>query len=119
MLKSLSAAAASMVAIVFVIVSIAHACSGSAPMSLALHQSPMSMGEGNDSPCGKEKGNICQSVRDSMMSVKSSSVSAADNAQQTVPPLQPSVEGVALVLSSPATPVIAVSFHPVFKLPLT
>jgi len=103
---------------VFVIVSIAHACSGSAPMSLALHQSPMSMGEGNDSPCGKEKGNICQSVRDSILSVKPS-ISAAGNPQQTVPPLQISIDNPIQLVYSPVAPVIESAFHPVFKLPLT
>lgn len=117
MLKKLSAVAASIVAFAFVIVSIAHACSGLTPVNLAVHQSPMNMG-GSNTPCGKEKGDICQSVRDSIMSVKPS-IAAADNPQQTVLPLQLSAESPSLVVFSPVAPIIGVSFHPVFKLPLT
>jgi len=118
MLKRLSAAAASIVAFAFVIVSITHACSGLTPMNLAVQQSPMNMGGSNPPPCSKEKGDICQSVRDSILSVKPS-ISAADNPQQTVAPLQLSVESPSLLISSPVAPVIEVAFHPVFKLPLT
>jgi hypothetical protein len=118
MLKKLSAVAASIVAFAFVFVSIAHACSGLTPMNLAVQQSPMNMGQGNNPPCSKEKGDICQSVRDSILSVKPS-ISAADNLQQSVPPLQLSVESPTLLVSSPVAPIIGVLFHPVFKLPLT
>lgn len=118
MLKKLSAVAASIVALAFVIVSITHACSGLAPMNLAVQQSPMNMGGGNNPPCGKEKGDICKSVRDSILSVKPS-ISAADNPQQTVLPLQLSVESPTLHVSSAVAPVVGVAFHPVFKLSLT
>ena len=118
MLKKLSAVAASIVAFAFIFVSITHACSGLTPMNLAIQQSPMNMGDGNNLPCSKEKGDICQSVRDSILSVKPS-ISAADNLQQSVPPLQLSVESPTLLVSSPVAPIIRVSFHPVFKLPLT
>ena len=117
MLKKLSAVAASIVAFAFVIVSIAHACSGLTPINLAVHQSPMNMG-GSNTPCSKEKGDICQSVRDSILSIKPS-ISAADNPQQTVSPLELSVERPTLLVSSPVAPVIGPAFHPVFKLPLT
>jgi hypothetical protein len=118
MLKKLSALAASIVAFAFVIVSIAHACSGLTPMNLAVQQSPMNMGQGNNPPCSKEKGDICQSVRDSILSVRPS-ISAADNPQQTVPTLPLSLEGPTRLVSSPVAAVIGVAFHPVFKLPLT
>ena len=118
MLKKLSAAAASIVAFAFIIVSITHACSGLTPMNLAVQQSPMNMGGGNNPPCSKEKGDICQSVRDSILSVKPS-ISAADNLQQSVAPLQLSVDSPTLLVSSPVAPVVGVAFHPVFKLPLT
>ena len=118
MLKKLSAVAASIVVFAFVVVSITHACSGLAPMALAVQQSPMNMGASDSPPCGKEKPNICKSVRDSILSVKPS-ILAADYLQQSVPPLQLSVENPTLLVSSPVAPVIGVSFHPVFKLPLT
>ena len=117
MLKKLSAVAALIVAFAFVTVSIAHACSGLNPMNLAVQQSPMNMGGGNP-PCSKEKGDLCQSVRDSILSVKPS-ISVASNPQQTVPPLQLSIDSPIQIVSSPVAPIIAVSFHPVFKLPLT
>ena len=117
MLKKLSAVAALIVAFAFVTVSIAHACSGLTPMNLAVQQSPMNMGGGNP-PCSKGKGDLCQSVRDSILSVKPS-ISVASNPQQTVPPLQLSIDSPIQIVSSPVAPIIAVSFHPVFKLSLT
>lgn len=117
MLKKLSALAASIVAFVFLFVSITHACSGLAPMKPAIQQSPMNMGGSDNPPCSKEKGDICQSVRDSILSVKPS-ISAAYS-QQTVPPVQLSVESPTLHVSSAVAPVVGVAFHPVFKLPLT
>ena len=118
MRKKLSATAALVIVFAFVIVSIAHACSGLAPMKLAVQQSPMNMGGGDNPPCSKEKGDICQSVRDSILSLKPS-ISAADNPQQTFPPIQLSVESPTLLVSSTVAPVIDVAFHPVFKLPLS
>lgn len=118
MLKKLSAGMALIVAFAFVLVSITHACSGVATINLALQQSPMNMGGGNNPPCSKEKGDICQSVRDSILSIKPS-ISAADNPQQTVSPLELSVERPTLLVSSPVAPIIGPAFHPVFKLPLT
>jgi len=118
MLKKLSAVAASIVAFVFIFISITHACSGLAPINLAVQQSAMNMGGGNTPPCSKEKGDICKSVRDSILTVKPS-ISAADNPQQTFPPIQLSVESPTLLVSSTVAPAIEVAFHPVFKLPLT
>lgn len=117
MLKKLSAVSASIVAFAFIFVSITHACSGLAPMKPAVQQSPMNMGGGNNPPCSKEKGDICKSVRDSILSLKPS-ISAADNIQQTLPLRQLSVESPTLLVSSTVAPVIEVAFHPVFKLPL-
>ena len=117
MLKKLSTIAALIVAFAFVTVSIAHACSGLTPMNLAVQQSPMNMGGGNP-PCSKGKGDLCQSVRDSILSVKPS-ISAASNPKQTLPPLEFSLESPTQLVSSPATRIIAVAFHPVFKVPLT
>jgi hypothetical protein len=118
MLKKFSAVAGLIVAFVFVLVSITHACSGLAPVTLAVQQSPMNMGVGDDSPCGKEKRDICQSVRDSILSIKPS-ISAVDNLQQWVPLLQLSVDRPNLLVPSFAIPAIGVFFHPVFKLSLT
>jgi len=118
MLKNLSAVAASIVGFAFLIVSITHACSGLAPMNPAVQQSPMNMGGGNNPPCGKEKGDVCQSVRDSILFVKPS-ISAADNPQQTVSPTQLPVEGPIQLFSSSVASVSGVALHPVFKLPLT
>lgn len=118
MIKKLYAVAASIVAFAFVFVSITHACSGLAPMNLAVQQGPMNMGGGNNPPCSKEKGDACQTVRDSILSVKPS-ISVAASPQQTVPPLQLSVDSPILLVLSPVGSVIGVSFHPVFKLALT
>ena len=117
MLKKLSALAASIVVFAFVFVSIAHACSGLAPVSLSVQQTPMNMDGGNTSPCGKQKEDICQSVRDSILSVKPS-ISAASHLQQTLPPLQLSIDSPVEFVFSPVAPIIGVSLHPVFKLPL-
>ena len=117
MLKKLSAAAASIVAFAFVFISITYACSGLAPMKPAVQQSPMNM-DGGIPPCSKEKEDICQSVRDSILSVKPT-ISAADNLQQTVPPTQLPVESPIQLFSSSVASVSGVALHPVFKLPLT
>jgi hypothetical protein len=117
MVRKLSAAAALFIVFAFLSVSIAHACSGLALVGAAVQQSPMNLG-GGDSPCSKNKGDICQSVRDSILSVKPS-ISAAGNPQQTVPPLQISIDNPIQLVYSPVAPVIESAFHPVFKLPLT
>jgi hypothetical protein len=118
MVKRLSAATALFIVFAFLSVSIAHACSSLIPMNLAVQQSPMNMDGGNNPPCSKERGDICQSVRDSILSVKPS-ISAAGNPQQTVPPLQISIANPIQLVYSPVAPVIETAFHPVFKLPLT
>lgn len=117
MLKRLSAVAASIVVFAFVFVSITHACSGLAPMMPTVQQSPMNMGGGNP-PCGKEKGDICQWVRDSFLSDKSS-ISASDNAMQRIVALQPAVGSPTVLVSSTVASLIGVSFQRVFNPPLT
>jgi hypothetical protein len=116
MLKRFSAAAASIVVIAFFFVSITHACSGFAPVTPALQQSPMNM-DGDNTPCSKGKGDICQSVRDSILSDKSS-ISASSNAIQRAVALQPAIGN----LSDPASLIVArrvgVSFPPIFNPPL-
>jgi len=118
MLKRFSAAAASIVVVAFFFVSITHACSGFAPVTPALQQSPMNMGDGNNSPCSKEKGDICQSVRDSILSDKSS-ISASSNAIQRAVALQPAIGSPPEAISSTASSPIRLSFHPVSSPPLT
>src|SRR5207253_2862963 len=113
MLKKLSAVAALIVAFAFVTVSITHTCSGLTPMNLTVQQNPMNINKSNP-PCSKEKGDLYQSVRDSILSVKPS-ISAASNPQQTLPPLEFSLGSPTLLVSSPAARIIGVSFHPVFK----
>lgn len=114
MLKKLSITTASIVAFAFVFLSIAHACSGLASIYPAMQQSPMDMGVSDSSPCGKQKPDICKSVRDSMLSVKPS-LSAPE---QTVAPLQLSIDACFVLVSPPLTHVSEARFHPVFKLPL-
>ena len=115
MLKKLSIIAASIVAFAFVFVSIAHACSGLNSMNPVMQQSPMNMGASDGVPCGKEKPDICKSVRDSMLSVKPS-LSAPE---QMVAPLQLSIDARFVLVSLPSTWVSEARFHPVFKLPLS
>jgi hypothetical protein len=117
MLKKLSIVGAAIVAFAFAFVSITHACSGLAPMGMAVQQSPMNMG-GGDPPCSKNKGDICQSVRDSILSVKPS-ISAAGSPQQTIPPPQLSIESPIQLAFSSVAPALERAFHPVFKVPLT
>jgi len=115
MLRKLSFITASIVVFAFVLVSIAHACSGLALMNSAVQQSPMNMGASDSSPCGKEKPDICKSVRDSMLSVKPS----ASGPEQTVALPQLFIESPFELVGMPITRSTEVSFHPVFKLPLS
>ena len=118
MAKKLSIITASIVAFAFVFIAIAHACSGVASMTPAVQQNPMHMGESDSFPCGKEKSDICKSVRDSMLSVKPA-VSGIDSPEKTFSP--PPILLVSPILpgSLPLVLVSKVSFHPVFKLPLS
>ena len=120
MLKKLSIIAASIVAFAFIFVSITHACSGLTSMNPAMQQSPMNMGTSDGFPCGKEKPDICKSVRDSILSIQPS-VSKPDISQQPVLPIQLSIESEdpTQVGFAPLFPVIERAFHPVFKLSLT
>jgi hypothetical protein len=80
-------------------------------MNPALQQSPMNMGASDSFPCGKEKPDICKSVRDSMLSVKPS----VSGTEQTVTPVQLLIESPFLLVSTPVTRVTEARFHPVFK----
>lgn len=116
MLKRLSAVVASSVVFVFIAVSVAHACSGLASMKSELQQSSMNMGASDDgAPCGKEKPDICKSVRDSMLSVKPS----VSGSEQTIVLPELLVERPFAVVFTPMTRVTEASFHPVFKVPLS
>jgi len=118
MLKKLSIITASIVAFAFVLISIAHACSGVASKKPAVQQSPMNMDAGDSSPCGKERPDICKSVRESMLSVKPA-VSGIDSPEKTFSPPPISLVSPILPGSLPLVLVSKVSFHPVFKLPLS
>ena len=96
--------------IVFVFVSSAHACP---TVNLTLQRSRMNLDEANHSPCGNEKRDICQSVRDSILSLKPSG-STPDNPQPTVLPSGHSIKGPVPFFPSSAAPGV----HPVFSLPL-
>ena len=117
MLKTFSAATALVVTLVFLLVSITHACSGLGPMGLRIEQSSMNRDMGNV-PCGEQKTDICKSVRDSILCVKPS-VSEAVNPRPTLTSVQLSVDSPALLVFSPVAPVIEGAYHPVFKVPLT
>ena len=116
--KKLSVLAASIVAFAFVFVSITHACSGLTSLKRAMQQSPMNMGASDAAPCGKEKPDICKSVRDSMLSVKPS-VSGVDSPEKMASTSPISFASLILHGAPPVAFVTKVSFHPVFKLPLT
>jgi hypothetical protein len=118
MLKRLSAAAASIAVVAFLFVSIAHACSGIAPVTLALQQSPMNMGGDNSSPCSRERGDICQWVRDSILSDKPS-ISVSADAIQSIVALQPAIGSPPDLVLSTVSCLVGISFQPIFKPPLT
>jgi hypothetical protein len=116
MLKRFSAAVAASVVLVFLAVSIVHACAGMAPVNRTAEQSFMNMDDTNH-PCHSEKRDLCRSVRDSILSLKPS-MPGVDSPEPVVIPLLLPVEGPNLVASSPITPITQRAFHPVFKLPL-
>jgi hypothetical protein len=119
MVKKLSAATALFVVFAFLLVSTVHACSGWGPIGIMVQQSPMNGGMTSQGPCGQSKGDICKSVRDSILSIQPS-VSKPDISQQPVLPIQLSIEseGLTQLGFSPLFPAIERAFHPVFKLPL-
>ena len=117
MLKTFSAATALVVTLVFLLVSITHACSGLPPMGVIIEQSSMNRDMGNV-PCGEQKTDICKSVRDSILCVKPS-VSEAVNPRPTFTSVPLFIDSPALLVFSPVASVIESAFHPVIKLPLT
>ena len=118
MLKKLSLVTASVVVFTFLLVSITHACSGLASMNSAVQQSSLTMGASDSAPCGKEKPDICESVRDSLLSVKPA-MSGIDSPEKTFSRLPISFASPILHGSSSLAVVSKVSVHPVFKLPLS
>jgi len=120
MVRRLSAATALFVVFAFLLVSIAHACSGLGPVGVMIEQSPRNAGVANNSPCNQHKEDVCKSVRDSILLIQPS-VSKPDVSQQLVLPIQLSIESESptQVGFSPLFPVIERAFHPVFKLPLS
>jgi hypothetical protein len=109
---------ASVVAFLFAFLSIAHACPSLASTNSAIRQTTMNMAASDGSPCGKEKPDICQSVRDRMLSIEPS-VSGVDSLEKMVSAAPISFISLNALGSLPAAFVTKVSFHPVFKLPLT
>jgi hypothetical protein len=118
MLKKLSIITTSVVAFAFTLVTIAHACSGLGPMSTTAHLSRTNMDASDSSPCGHEKSDVCQSVRDSMLSVKPSARGIA-SLEKAYLALATSIVSPSAFGSSPVALVTKVTFHPVFKLPLS
>jgi len=120
MVKRLSAATAPFVVFAFLLVSIAHACSGLGPVGVMIEQSSRNAGMANNSPCNQHKEDVCKSVRDSILSIQPS-VSKPDVSQQPVLPIQLSIESESPTQLgfSPLFPVIERAFHPVFKLSLS
>lgn len=116
MLKKFSLVTAAIVAFVFVLVTIAHACSGLGSMSMAPHQNGMSIHASDSLPCGSQKHDVCESVRDTMLSVKPSApgTDSLTDALSSVSMVVPSPQDLSLVPKLPKA-----AFHPVFKLRLS
>src|SRR5258707_6713132 len=112
MVRRLSAATALFVVFAFLLVSIAHACSGLGPVGVMIEQSSRNAGMANNSPCNQHKEDVCKSVRDSILSIQPS-VSKAE-VSQPVLPIQVSIESESptQVGFSPLFPVIERAFHP-------
>jgi hypothetical protein len=116
MLKKLSAVVACTVVLVFVAVSIAHACAGLAPVNSIVQQSFINI-DGTNHPCHSDESDFCKSVRDSILSLKPSTPGIDTPEQRAIPLLLP-VEDAKLVASSRINSITQGAFHPVFKLPL-
>ena len=99
------------VALGFLFVSTAHACPSVATINPAMNNM---IAGADDSPCGNERSDTCQSVRDSLLSLKPS-ISTPNNLQQAVLLLGPSIKGSVSFLPSS---VAATGVHPAFKVPL-
>ena len=91
--------------VVFLFDSTAHACPGVASLNLAI-RNLTTVDAANERPCRNEEKNVCQSVRDSILSLKPSLA----NPQQAVPQLHRTETPVPSVS---VTPIVAV--YPVFK----
>ena len=113
MLKKFSILTAGIVALVVVLVTIAHACAGMSALSMS-PQVAMEIEASDNLPCSNRDNDLCESVRDSLLSVKPSS-SGSDSLVVARLPLSvviPSVQ------TSPPN-LLRAAFHPVFKLSLS
>ena len=119
MVRRLSAATALFIVFAFLFVSTAHACSNLDSLGVIIEQSYLNAGMSNNGPCNHHKEDVCESVRDSILSIQPS-MSKPDVSQQSVLPIQLSIEseGLTHLGFSPLFPAIDRVFHPVFKLPL-
>src|ERR1051325_2080178 len=91
--------------VVFLFDSTAHACPGVASLNLAI-RNLTTVDAAKERPCRNEKKNVCQSVRDSILSLKPSLA----NPQQAVPQLHRTETPVPSVS---VTPIVGI--YPVFK----
>ena len=113
MLKKFSILTAGIVALVFVLVTIGHACGDMGELSSA-SQIATELEASDNLPCSNRDNDLCKSVRDGLLSVKLSS-SGTDSLVVPRPPLSVMIPRVHT--SSPN--LIRAAFHPVFKLSLS
>jgi len=119
MFNKLSIIAAAIVTFAFVFASVAHACSGLTSMNPAVQEKAMNTGATDNSPCGEEKPpDICKFVRVVMLSIKPTAPGVHSPEKMVSPPAIPFASP-RLLASAPVALVTTVSFHPVFKLPLS
>lgn len=103
--------------------SVVYACSGFASVGMVLHDS---VNNGNDmkegsverGPCAQHKQDICQSVRDRMLSVQPSLPIAEDARSFLVAHLPLVTEIIEQTVLPPGPLELKVFYHPVFKLAL-
>ena len=116
MLKKLPLMTAAIAAFVFVLVTIAHACSGLGSTSMAAHQGGRSINASDSLPCGNQKHDVCESVRDGMLSIKppAPGTDSLTGALSSVSMVVPSPRDLSVVPK-----VTKAAFHAVFKLRLS
>lgn len=115
MSKKLPTITASVIAFVFVFLSVAHACPSLTSTNSVIRQMAMSMAVSDSSPCGEAKPDVCKSVRDSMLSVKPSDA-GVDSLVKTFSASLLSFVSESLN-SSPLAFATRIALHPLFKLP--
>jgi hypothetical protein len=118
MSKKLPTITASVVAFVFVFLSVAHACPSLTSTNSVIRKTAMNMAVSDSSPCGEAKPDVCKSVRDSMLSVKPPTT-GLDSLVKTFSASPISFVSSSLLGSSPVTSATIVTSHLVFKLPLS